>query len=281
MDAARRKVRITGSDPETFQERWHFTITPMRIVYVVIALLLATSLITYLLIAHTVLRELIIGDSSRETLERAVQAEKKVRQLEYQIGAEHRYWENVRKRLLNEPEDSLVAPDSIMNRSFDADTIQFTRSYEDSVLRSRIEESQAFNGESDDASLRSLYFFAPVEGNVVQRPQPEEGHYGVDVSAPEGAVVHAVLDGTVLSATWTSDGGNEIHIQHDSGLLSIYKHNATLLKKPGERVTAGEPIGIIGNTGRLSSGTHLHFELWHNGSPLNPENYIIFVPYGD
>jgi len=101
-------------------------------------------------------------------------------------------------------------------------------------------------------------------------------HYGTDIVAAPDQVVKAVLEGTITMATWTLDLGWIIQIQHENNLLSVYAHNAELLKKVGEYVKAGEPIAIIGNSGELTTGPHLHFELWHNGTPLNPEDFIFF-----
>jgi len=89
-------------------------------------------------------------------------------------------------------------------------------------------------------------------------------------------VVAAVLDGTVINAGWSDDGGFTIMIQHEDNLISIYKHNQTLLKRTGDRVTAGTPVALVGNTGSLSTGDHLHFELWYRGEAVDPSRYISF-----
>jgi murein DD-endopeptidase MepM/ murein hydrolase activator NlpD len=101
-------------------------------------------------------------------------------------------------------------------------------------------------------------------------------HYGIDIVAPPNEVVKAILDGTVIMSSWTLETGWVIQIQHDNNLLSVYKHNAELLKRQGDFVKAGDPIAIIGNSGELTTGPHLHFELWHNMAPINPLDYIVF-----
>ena len=99
---------------------------------------------------------------------------------------------------------------------------------------------------------------------------------GADIVAPQNEIVKATLDGTVIFATWTLETGHIIAIQHDNNLISVYKHNSALLKEQGSYVKAGEPIAIVGETGEFQTGPHLHFELWHNGRPINPEDYIVF-----
>ena len=103
-----------------------------------------------------------------------------------------------------------------------------------------------------------------------------DAHYGVDLLAPKGATVHATAQGTVIFSSWTQDGGYVIALQHARGLVSFYKHNTTLLKTVGDKVLAGDPLAIIGNTGALSTGPHLHFEIWHNSQPVDPESFITF-----
>lgn len=101
-------------------------------------------------------------------------------------------------------------------------------------------------------------------------------HPAVDITAPAGSVVKAVLNGTVISADWNKDTGYTMYVQHDGDIISAYKHNSRLLKSAGDKVTAGSPIAIIGNTGELTTGTHLHFELWHKGNTVNPTKFINF-----
>lgn len=125
-------------------------------------------------------------------------------------------------------------------------------------------------------SLDNLYFTAPVNGSVSAGFDREINHLGVDVLAPKSTPIKSILHGTVLSSDWTLETGNTIMIQHEGEVISVYKHNSTLLKKTGEKVKAGEAIAIIGNTGTLSDGPHLHFELWYDGLPIDPENFINF-----
>lgn len=148
----------------------------------------------------------------------------------------------------------------------------------DSQLRREFEELELFTvGYDDNAELQEIFFFSPISGIISGRYNPQLNHYGVDVVSKENEPVKCVADGTVLFADFDfSDSGYVIAIQHRSNLISIYKHNSAILKKVGNFVSAGEIISIIGNTGELTSGPHLHFELWFNGNSVNPEEFVTF-----
>jgi murein DD-endopeptidase MepM/ murein hydrolase activator NlpD len=125
--------------------------------------------------------------------------------------------------------------------------------------------------------LQELFYFTPVSGIIISSFDPaSSGHYGVDVVAKDNEPIKAVAEGTVVFSGWTQDFGYTLIIQHKAGILSVYKHNSVLLEKVGNYVAAGDVIAIIGNTGELTSGPHLHFELWYNGNPVNPEEFVSF-----
>jgi murein DD-endopeptidase MepM/ murein hydrolase activator NlpD len=135
-----------------------------------------------------------------------------------------------------------------------------------------------FSGQIETSrnTFTETFFFSPIKGVLTAGFAPQNNHYGVDIVAKENEPVKAITDGTVILATWTLETGYIISIQHSNELISIYKHNSVLLKKIGDVVRGGEIISIIGNTGELTSGQHLHFELWYKGTPLNPQKFITF-----
>ncbi|MDQ3535482.1 MAG: M23 family metallopeptidase [Bacteroidota bacterium] len=147
---------------------------------------------------------------------------------------------------------------------------QFRKEFEDSGF-----EVVSVKGQ-DARELSEIFFFQPISGNVSSPYNAKIDHYGVDVVSKKNEPVKSVADGTVIFSSWTQDAGNVIAIQHRNNLISIYKHNSALLKKMGHFVNAGEIISIIGNTGELTTGPHLHFELWFNGNPINPEEFVSF-----
>ena len=156
------------------------------------------------------------------------------------------------------------------------------KSREDSALRAEIEaedsryELNVSEKKPFTNSISSFFFFTPLKGSVTNIFDPVSRHYGVDIVAAKNEAIKSTLDGTVIISNWTSETGYVIGIQHSNNIVSFYKHNSALLKKAGAYVKAGEPIAIIGNTGELTSGPHLHFELWYNGTPVNPKDYIAF-----
>ncbi len=148
---------------------------------------------------------------------------------------------------------------------------QFRREFEEAgveLLSVRTE----YSGE-----LQDLYLFQPIDNGIVSDEfNAQTAHYGIDIVAKKDEPVKSVADGTVIFSSWTQDSGYVIAVQHRSNLISVYKHNSDLLKNVGSFVSAGDIISIIGNTGELTSGPHLHFEIWYNGNPLNPSEFISF-----
>ena len=143
----------------------------------------------------------------------------------------------------------------------------------------KFEEEEKYNLSvltPNSAPTEGAFFYKPVSGVISSHYEAEKRHYGVDLVAAERESVLATMDGTVVFTGFDVNYGNVIQIQHRNGFLSIYKHNELLLKDAGDRVVAGEAIALVGNTGKLSTGPHLHFELWYKGSPVNPEEYISF-----
>ncbi len=147
---------------------------------------------------------------------------------------------------------------------------QFRKDFEQTEL-SRITLTNSKNRE-----LQETFFFSPITGLVSDKYDLKKGHYGLDIVAKANEPVKCIADGTVIIASWTQDSGYVIGIQHRGNIISLYKHNAELLKKVGSFVNAGEIISIVGNSGEMTDGPHLHFELWYNGNPLNPEEFVTF-----
>jgi murein DD-endopeptidase MepM/ murein hydrolase activator NlpD len=158
---------------------------------------------------------------------------------------------------------------------------KLTRSEEDSLLRLQMESRDRFelidaDEKAFSSGIGSYSFFAPVKGSIVTQFNPAQKHYGIDIVAGPDEVIKSALDGTVVIANFTAETGYVIGVQHSNNLFTLYKHNSALLKSLGDYVRAGEVIAIIGNTGELTTGPHLHFELWFNGSPVDPKDYIAF-----
>ncbi len=148
----------------------------------------------------------------------------------------------------------------------------------DAEFRSEFETQNQAQAAAETGNVSSnVFLFAPLHGAILSdKFNPQTRHWGVDLVAKKDEPIHAITSGTVILASWTQDSGNVIAIQHPNQLISVYKHNSSLLKKTGDFVKAGETIAIIGNSGELTTGPHLHFELWNKGNPVNPEDFIAF-----
>ena len=198
--------------------------------------------------------------------------------LEKELEQNHQYIKNISAILRGElPETGI--DDQIVDATVSPGNPNI-KSKEDSSLREYVEREETFslNSSKDENgnSGNKVFYFPPLIGSVTSEFNPSEDHFGIDIVAPKDEAIKATLAGTVIFAEWTVETGYVIQLQHANNLTSIYKHNSVLLKKTGNKVKAGEAIAIVGNSGKLTTGPHLHFELWRNGTALDPKKYINF-----
>jgi murein DD-endopeptidase MepM/ murein hydrolase activator NlpD len=277
----RSKYRLVVMNDATFDESFSAFLTPLNVIAGVAFLFISIAVIVLSVVILTPLKEYIPGYSDTQTRIRALNATVKVDSLEQAQAVYSSYFENIQK-ILNGEVETDTSKMALGGDSEEYDNLDFSVSHQDSLLRQEIEseERYALNPQSQSVSetlgLPGTLLFPPIIGTITSDFDQKIGHYGIDVAAKEGETIKAILDGTVVMASFTSDGGNVIQIQHANNLVSVYKHNSILLKKVGDRVEAGDSIAIIGNSGELTDGPHLHFELWYNGTPLNPRDYIAF-----
>ncbi len=285
----RHKYRLVIMQDDTFEERLSFRLSRLNVFALIsfIALLLISS--TIYLIAYTPLKQYIPGYSNVEIREELYEHIKRTDSLERVVTAREVYLESIRNILQGNTDflrdTGAVFPDPEGGSGYR--DIEFSRSREDSLLRQEIQELERYSliyydqdGQRpmhhNPSSIGNFFFFTPMHGRITNGFNPDADHYGVDIAGKENETVKATLDGRVIFANWTSQTGYVIALMHQRNLVSVYKHNSALLKQQGENVKAGDPIAISGNTGSLTTGPHLHFELWHNGNPLNPREYINF-----
>jgi len=157
-----------------------------------------------------------------------------------------------------------------------ATTGKITLAATDSAFKKEFEQSDLSVSIKGNRDLEQTFFFTPITGFVSDKYNLKKGHYGIDIVAKANEPVKCIADGTVIIASWTQDSGYIIAVQHAGNLISVYKHNAGLLKKVGNFVNAGDIVAIVGNSGEMTDGPHLHFELWYNGNSLNPEEFVTF-----
>ncbi len=263
---------------DTFEERGNIRLTRLNMIALGGVFLILLVAITYSIIAYTNIREWIPGYPDAAMRQNIRQNAMKLDSLEYEQAIRDQYFDNLNRIISGE------VPESHMNDtsgSMEGGEITLLRSTNDSLLRQKVEAEEQFRLSALDSdpvsqNLYDMHFFTPVIGMVTRSFNPLDGHFGIDLVAGPNEVVKAVLDGTVIMSAWTLETGHVIQIQHDYELISVYKHNAALFKTVGEKVVAGDAIAIVGNSGELTTGPHLHLELWHDRIPLNPAEFIVF-----
>ncbi|HPS63138.1 MAG TPA: M23 family metallopeptidase [Bacteroidales bacterium] len=268
---------------DTLEERLTFRLSRMNVFIALGTLAIILIFLTSVLIAFTPLREYIPGYTSVGITTRLYRLQLRTDSIERALVAKEDFLKNLKDVINGKDltEDKPVVGDSVKRYV----NIRNRRSVEDSLLRLEVENQTKYNlyrmetGENapaKKASFGGALLFTPLKGVITNMFDPVRRHFGVDIVSRQNEAVKAVQNGTVLFSNWTLETGYVIVIQHSRSIISVYKHNSAILKKEGEYVRAGEPIAIVGETGELVTGPHLHFELWSDGTPVNPQEYITF-----
>lgn len=273
------KYRLVILQDDSFAEKFSLILSPLNVFTLIGSIIIVLVILVISLVAFTPLKEFIPGYADENLRRNALQAVLKADSLESELEFKSKYLENLVYILNGEEPQNHLVQNGDSTKKYDNITVK--KSKEDSILRAQIEaedkyELVANDSKSTNKSISSFFFFTPLSGTVTSSFNSKENHYGVDIAAGENEAIKATINGMVIFAAWTNTEGYVIQIQHENNLISCYKHNSVLLKKAGDYVNAGEAIAIIGNSGELSTGPHLHFELWYNGIPLNPQEYISF-----
>lgn len=270
-----RKYRIAVIDDESHRNLFAFHGTKWKILATLAVSLLLFAFCIAALVMYTPIRRVIPGYPSAQTRHLAAENARKVDSLEREMWIWSLQFSNLQRILSGEEPlkmDSLMQDRSALSEYAYSDLYQ----YEDSLLRDKIDRVERFNlseNRNRDLGLEALVLFPPVKG-VVSSAYEEALHPYIDLAVEENSVVSSVLDGTVVFAGWQDETGYTMYIQHRDDLISVYKHNAKLLRQAGDKVTAGMPVAMSGNTGHLTTGPHLHFELWYRGMPIDPIKYM-------
>ena len=277
LEKLKNRYRLIIYNDTSFQTVWSTRLTRINVFLIMGLGGFFLIFITVLIITLTPVKEFIPGYPSGNVRDLMVKNVIMVDSLEAQIQLRDNYFKTIKTLLGGEvPEDQ--HPDA--DTTFKPAELNMQTYNHDSIFKQHLLEEQldlsSDNREKGTTSLANIHFFRPIKGMVTQGFNEDINHFAVDVVGLPNSRISAVLDGTVVFAGWTVETGYVIYIQHDNNLISVYKHNSELLKKVGDMVKAGEAIALMGNTGELTTGPHLHFELWHKGTPLNPEQYIDF-----
>ncbi|MCR4659617.1 MAG: M23 family metallopeptidase [Bacteroidales bacterium] len=290
-DVLRRKQRLVVMDTETLKEKFSFQLSGINLFVAVGLTIIVFVALTTVLIAFTPLREYIPGYTNTDMVEQTYRNEQLIDSLQNQIEDQEWLIATIQHVLSGEPfegEAAELAADSTATLRAVAGAYRHSRA--DSLLREEVErEDNRYQVKSTPQQsslpaaataqvtpLPEQIFFCPLKGTVVAPFEPARQHFGVDVAAAAGEIVKAVAGGTVVMANFTVESGHTLVILHPGGAVSVYKHNSSLLKHEGDVVRTGEPVAFVGNSGSLSTGQHLHFELWVNGRAVDPQHYVSF-----
>lgn len=271
------RYRFVIVEDQTHENKFKIKGTMLGAISAAVLLLLFIVAFVFSMIAYTPLKLVIPGYPSYQTQRVAIENAAKVDSLEKRMKIMTIRLENLRRVLNGEkslPIDSLIN----IGKADIAEKIMYTNMMADSILREKVDSVEKYNLSSNSQMqmIEGMLFFPPVKGILTEEFNKAINHPYVDIAVQENSAVCSVLKGTIIAAYWTDETGYNIHIQHDNDLISIYRHNTKLLKKTGDTVDAGTPVSLAGSAGDLSSGPHLHFELWHKGVPIDPTLYIKF-----
>lgn len=278
----RYKYKLVLINEENFEQRFSLRLSRLNVYLTFILISLFWIGLMIYLLAFTSLREYIPGYTDPALRQEMYNLEQKLDSLNHTIVVNESYVENIRRVLNGEEFDETTGAADLFTGN--TDEIENHRSKEDSLLRDELENMDQYNiyyHETEEVyneqfSKGAKVYFAPISGVITNQFDPNNGHFGIDIVSKRNEAIKSIDDGMVIFAEWTINTGYVIMIQHSSNIISVYKHNSSLLKKEGDYIKAGDLIAIIGNTGEQTSGPHLHFELWVNGGAVNPTDYISF-----
>lgn len=286
-DRLKNHFRLVIMNDDTLREVGSFRIHLLGLYTIISSIAVLLFFLFWLLTAYTPLKKFMPGYNDVYKHPEFIKLNKRITDVEAAFEQQMLYTDHFRRILTGEdstilqkgellqetppqlelvnPEISSTEENMVMDEEVPKDAAQ------DDFIQIKATESAGIS-----KNLYQLYLIPPLKGQISNHFNPVERHYGIDLLAPKDTPIKAVLSGFVISSDWTLETGNTVCIQHENNLVSFYKHNAINLKKVGTYVKAGEAVAIIGNTGVLSTGPHLHFELWQNGTPVNPTDYISF-----
>jgi murein DD-endopeptidase MepM/ murein hydrolase activator NlpD len=271
------KYRLVVLNEETFEERISFKLTRLNVFVLASLSTIILIVLTTVLIAFTPLREYIPGYSSTALKRQATELNYKTDSLQQAILMNEKYYASIKKVLQGDQSVVDFNRDSIIQAvKLEASEVDLNPIFEDSILRQKVDKEDKYNLFESATSATNFVLFPPANGPISEPYNLKEKHYAVDIVVAKNTPIKATADGVVVFAEWTATTGYVIIIEHSYGLISVYKHNASLTKSQGDLVKAGEVIAAAGNLGELSTGPHLHFELWNDGYPVNPTNFIDF-----
>mgnify|MGYP001296562953 FL=1 len=269
--------KVVVSSEDTFEEKFAFKASKINVFVLILVYSVILISFTISIVFFTQLRELVPGYSSSDLLNRAIYLTQKTDSLERQIELNNKFYKSIEDVLSGKTDkfierDNIPIDSSLNEKNF----FSISPNSEDSILRNYVDSQDKFNLTKNELVIENKMFFSPIKGDITQSFNFEENHFAIDIAADIGTPVKSILDGKILFSEWSVDTGHVIIVDHGDNIVSVYKHNSKSLKEQNDFVQAGEVIAYSGNQGSLSSGPHLHFELWKNGTPIDPEPLLNF-----
>ncbi|MBX2928996.1 MAG: M23 family metallopeptidase [Saprospiraceae bacterium] len=281
----RNAYRLVIMNEETFQEVGSYKLSLLNVYVFLSTIVVIVALAVGALIFFTPVKRYVPGYGSVSDDREMMRLSRQVADMEKELSAFRTYSENVRRMLLGDVQTEKDVP-KLKSSEMHSDSAagsppeipvvdeELRREVALGELGVAAREPRTSNFSPKEVPLEQLFFSPPIKGKISAGFDADKKHWGTDVIAPQNTAIKSVMDGYVFFSDWTLETGNSMGIQHANNVITFYKHNSALLKKTGSFVKAGEAIAIIGNTGTLTDGPHLHFELWHKGKPVNPIDYI-------
>tara|TARA_B100000530_G_scaffold319615_1_gene252287 strand:+ start:348 stop:1214 length:867 start_codon:yes stop_codon:yes gene_type:complete len=269
--------KVVVSSEDTFEEKLSFKANKINVFIIMLVYSIILISFTISIVFFTQLREMVPGYSSSDLLNRAIYLTKKTDSLEQQIALNNKFYKSI-EDVLSGNINEFIARDelSIDSNLINPGVVTISPNSQDSILRKYVENEDKFNLTNNELIIENKMFFSPIKGEITQNFNYNENHFAIDIAADIGTPVKSVLDGKIIFSEWSLETGYVVVIDHGENIISVYKHNSKTLKEQNDFVQAGEVIAYSGNQGNLSSGPHLHFELWKNGTPIDPEPLLNF-----
>ena len=269
--------KVVVSSEDTFEEKLSFKANKINVFIIMLVYSIILISFTISIVFFTQLREMVPGYSSSDLLNRAIYLTKKTDSLEQQIALNNKFYKSI-EDVLSGNINEFIARDelSIDSNLIKQGVVTISPNSQDSILRKYVENEDKFNLTNNELIIENKMFFSPIKGEITQNFNYNENHFAIDIAADIGTPVKSVLDGKIIFSEWSLETGYVVVIDHGENIISVYKHNSKTLKEQNDFVQAGEVIAYSGNQGNLSSGPHLHFELWKNGTPIDPEPLLNF-----
>lgn len=270
------KYKLTIINENTLEEIVGLHVSKLNGLSVLLSVLAFLFLVASVIIAFTPLRNYLPGYMNSEVRAQIVDNALRLDSLQQLVDRQNLYVMNIQDIFSGKVRvDSIHNMDSLTAIREDS---LMERTQREEEFRRQYEETEKYNLTSitSQPEVDGLIFYRPARGMISGHFDADKKHFGTDIAANPNESVLATLDGTVILSTYTAETGYLISVQHNQDFVSVYKHCGSLLKREGDKVQAGEAIALVGNTGTLTTGPHLHFELWHKGRAVNPEKYIVF-----